>query len=379
MTNPITLSSFVTAARQNEGRLVVKSDTVSASANLGPHHVVSETENKRVAGENVTANNEFVKVMEQSFGEKIAGQAIGTALQNRSEALTGRIVTDIYQRAKTAQDEQEKGIVQKMREKLVSLLGYEPESAVRKEWGAVKTKVNVARDRSDTIESHKLHDIVSFATFEPKGVKEAAAVDFLYNHPDGRLLMTNIARNTADWDNPDNGNFENRNQKRLGIALGQVMSGKELPTRLHLNVGDELVKITKRGVEASAYSPYFTTRAALEEAIATVGQEDQNKSIAAVFGLPLGSIDANDVYDVHVIRVTQATDVLTSTVAPTEEIGGEVTTPGGAMQILMSRADAENVTTTIKERADTSGVGASVVRTVGDLFKAAQSQLGFGS
>ncbi|ABC30074.1 hypothetical protein HCH_03319 [Hahella chejuensis KCTC 2396] len=383
MPNPITLSSFVTAARQNEGRLVVNNNnTVAASGNMGDRHVTSASAEKKINSDNQNANNEFAKVMRQAFGEKIAGQAIGTALQDKTQALTGRTVLNVFQHAKQLQDD--RGLLGNMYASLMDRVGLAPsKSHIRETWHNLKPHVNVeqrARGESDaTVDSLDLHDMRSFATFVPKGVSEAAAMEFLMTHDDGKLLMANIARNTANWDDSTAEKKASNTQTRLNIALQQVMSGERLPTRLQLNVGDELVKITKRGETPSAYSPYFTTRAALEQAIRTVDKSDPNRSIAAVFGLPLGSIDAKDVYDVHVIRVTQATSVLTSTVAPTEELGSHVKTPGGAMQILMSRADAENVTTTIKERADTSGVGASVIRTVGDLFKVAQSQLGFGS
>ncbi|WLQ16293.1 hypothetical protein O5O45_10230 [Hahella aquimaris] len=373
MANPITLSSFVTAARQNEGRLVVNNNnSVSASGNMGERHVMSASAEKKVNSDNQKANNEFAKVMRQAFGEKIAGQAIGTALQDRTQALTGRTVLDVFQHAKELQDD--KGLLGNMYASLMDKIGLAPsKSHIRETWHNLKPHVNVeqrGRGESDatveTLDSLDLHDIHSFATFVPKGVSEAEAMEFLMTHDDGKLLMENIARNTADWDDSTAEKKASNTQTRLNIALQQVMSGERLPTRLQLNVGDELVKITKRGETPSAYSPYFTTRAALEQAIRTVDKADPNRSIAAVFGLPLGSIDSKDVYDVHVISVTQATSVLTSTVAPTEELGGHVKTPGGAMQILMSRADAESVTGVLKERADTSGVGASVKRTVND-------------
>ncbi|MDG9672030.1 hypothetical protein ONV78_30130 [Hahella sp. CR1] len=375
MTNPITLSSFVTAARQNEGRLVVNSDnTVTAPGNMGARHVMSSSADKRVNSENQNANNQFEKVVRQAFGDKIAGQAIGTALQNGTQALTGRTVLAVFEHAKQLQDD--KGLLGNMYASLMDRIGLAPSrSHIRETWHDLKPHVNVeqrGRGESDaTVESLDLHDIHSFATFAPKGVSEAEAMEFLMTHDDGKLLMANIARNTADWDDSTAEKKASNTQTRLNIAMQQVMSGERLPTRLQLNVGDELVKITKRGDTPSAYSPYFTTRTALEQAIGTVDNEDPNRSIAAVFGLPLGSMDTKDVYDVHVIRVTQATSVLTSTVAPTEELGGHVKTPGGAMQILMSRADAESVTSTLKERADTSGVGVSAKRTLSENVGAA--------
>jgi hypothetical protein len=90
---------------------------------------------------------------------------------------------------------------------------------------------------------------------------------------------------------------------------------------------EPLVKIVPRGDSVSPNSPFFARQSAFEDAIA------RGHNLSEYFGLPIRS--EAQVYDIHQIRPNGPTEVFVNTIAPTSELGGQVTKPGGAEQLLV--------------------------------------------
>ncbi|WP_456965985.1 hypothetical protein [Luteimonas sp. A649] len=108
-------------------------------------------------------------------------------------------------------------------------------------------------------------------------------------------------------------------------AIGQLRSGRELP-RMEA-IDEPLVKIVPRGDSVSPHSPFFARQSAFEDAIA------RGHNLSEHFALPVRS--EAQVYDIHQIRPNGPTEVFVNTVAPSSELGGRVTKPGGAEQYLV--------------------------------------------
>jgi hypothetical protein len=153
-------------------------------------------------------------------------------------------------------------------------------------------------------------------SFETHGVSTQAAENYLRT-PDGHRYLDLLIE--AD----EQASIQEIRQR----ATDQIRSGRELP-RLE-TIDEPLVKIVPRGIpdKSLPYSPFFARQSAFEDAIA------QGRSLSDYFGLPVRS--EAQVYDIYQIRPNGPTEVFVNTVAPTSELAGRVTKPGGAEQYLV--------------------------------------------
>ena len=150
-------------------------------------------------------------------------------------------------------------------------------------------------------------------TFETKGVSRQAALDYLET-PEGRLYRQRLIEAS-----PDTPVSEIRRR-----AVNQITSGRELPRTETLD--EPLVKIVPKGKESSPFSPFWAKEADLNAAI----QEGRN--LSHHFALPVASESPQ--YDVYRITPKAPTEIFVNMVAPTSELDGQVTKPGGARQVL---------------------------------------------
>jgi hypothetical protein len=151
-------------------------------------------------------------------------------------------------------------------------------------------------------------------TFRPQGVSEAEAMQYLRS-PDGKNLYSGI------WASNPNLSPE----EVLSFALQDLKAGSELPTLEVRSSG--LVKLVPEGEEVSDYSPFFTTEAEVQRALAS------DRSIADYFGLPI-SREA-PTYSLFGIEPLQPAGVFSSPIARTEELGGLQTRAAGAIQYIV--------------------------------------------
>ncbi|MGM9428603.1 hypothetical protein [Hydrogenophaga sp. MI9] len=91
-------------------------------------------------------------------------------------------------------------------------------------------------------------------------------------------------------------------------------------------INEPLVKIVPKGSQPSPHSPFWAKEGDLNAAI------KDGKNLSQHFALPVGSESPQ--YDVYRIRPKAPTEVFVNTVAPTSELHGQVTKPGGAPQYL---------------------------------------------
>lgn len=150
-------------------------------------------------------------------------------------------------------------------------------------------------------------------TFETQGVNRQAALDYLET-PEGKLYRQRLLE--ASPDTPLN--------KLNDRAIDQITSGRELPRMETLH--EPLVKIVPKGQQPSPYSPFWAKEADLDAAV------QQGKNLSHHFALPVASESPQ--YDVYKITPKAPTEVFVNTVAPTSELDGQVTKPGGARQYL---------------------------------------------
>lgn len=150
-------------------------------------------------------------------------------------------------------------------------------------------------------------------TFETHGVSKQAALDYLETE-EGEKYLDQLRE--ASPHSP-----LSVLQQR---AIDQITSGAELP-RLE-QISEPLVKIVPSGTSPSPYTPFWAKASDLEAAIA------EGRNLSEFFGLPIASESTQ--YDVYQITPKDTTDVFVSTVAPTSELDGQVTKPGGATQYL---------------------------------------------
>ena len=172
----------------------------------------------------------------------------------------------------------------------------------------------------------------SVSTIRPQGVNRIEAEAFLRSS-DGEQLITNLRH--AD---PNAGRDEIWER-----ALQQVESGVALPETIR--VSEPLVKITPVGEGVSPYSPYWTSVSDMRQAL------DEGVDLAEHFGLPLRSHSGS--YEISIIRpltdVPNGPVALESTIAPTRELGGLVTTDGGGRQIIVSNRNHFTPAETIED------------------------------
>lgn len=157
-------------------------------------------------------------------------------------------------------------------------------------------------------------EIAKADTFLTRGVSSEAAEQFL-DTEEGRRIREALIRS-----DPNASMDELRNR-----AIDQITSGRELPRMEVIN--EPLVKIVPRGESVSPYSPFFARQSAFDDAVA------RGLNLSEHFALPIRS--EAPVYDVYQIRPNGPTEVFVNTVAPTSELGGRVTKPGGAEQYLV--------------------------------------------
>ena len=150
-------------------------------------------------------------------------------------------------------------------------------------------------------------------SFKTQGVSRQAALDYLET-PEGKLYRQKVM--DAAPDTP----LSKLNDR----AISQITSGRELPRMETLN--EPLVKIVPKGAEPTPYSPYWAKEADLDAAV------KEGKNLSQHFALPVNSESTQ--YDVYKITPKAPTEVFVNTVAPTSELGGQVTKPGGATQYL---------------------------------------------
>lgn len=165
-----------------------------------------------------------------------------------------------------------------------------------------------------------MNEFISFlkkvSTFKPLGVSIADAKKFLLDTDEGKELL----RLTRESAGPDASVDE-----VIDRAIGYVQSGKGFPEIQQIDT--PLVKIVAKGQGVSDYSPYFTTMEDLLDA------QKANKPLSDMFGLPAAS--DSSVYDVFQIKPKSGATVFESKIAPTQELGGKLTTQGGANQIIV--------------------------------------------
>jgi hypothetical protein len=150
-------------------------------------------------------------------------------------------------------------------------------------------------------------------TFKTQGVSRQEALDFLET-PEGKLYRQRLIE--ASPNTPLN--------KLNDRAIDQITSGRELPRMEMLD--EPLVKIVPKGQQPSPFSPFWAKQADLDAAI------KDGRNLSHHFALPVASESPQ--YDVYRITPKAPTEVFVNTVAPTSELDGQVSKPGGARQYL---------------------------------------------
>src|SRR3546814_2464884 len=109
--------------------------------------------------------------------------------------------------------------------------------------------------------------------------------------------------------------------------MEQITYGREIPRMEAIN--EPLVKISPAGGQdkSLAYAPFFTRQSEFEDTVA------KGHRLNDRFGFPINRVAP--VYDVYRIEPKAPTEVCTSHIAPTSELGGQVTRAGGATQYLV--------------------------------------------
>ena len=208
---------------------------------------------------------------------------------------------------------------------------------------------------SDDLRQQHRAEIAASETFKTQGVTSQAAKDYL-DTPNGQIYTQRLVE--AD---PRSSLLEIRNR-----AINQIISGRELP-RMEIN-SDPLVKIVPTSSKVSPYSPFFAKQSAFEDALS------QGHNISDRFGLPIQSEAAR--YDVYQIQPKAPTEVFVSHVAPTSELGGLVTKPGGAEQYLVPHRGLYTEPTYLKSLDNSLAVQAERSASVGLSSSAASKGLG---
>lgn len=156
--------------------------------------------------------------------------------------------------------------------------------------------------------------IAKAKTFVPTGVSNAQIDDYLLT-PDGQKYLAALRK--ADPTGDAKTIYER--------AAGQLGSGATLPTLK--TIDSPLIKIVPEGKTVPGFSPFFTTKEALQQAAAS------KSTLADVFGLPLTS--EAPVYSIYEMAPLKPTEVFINQLAPTSEVGGLIQRIGGAEQYLI--------------------------------------------
>lgn len=164
------------------------------------------------------------------------------------------------------------------------------------------------------LRASNLKKIDDVSTFKTKGLTNKQIEDYIATD-DGRLFLAELASADplADAD------------KIYARAASQLASFFHEPSAEVIS--SALVKIVPHGTEVAPHSPFFTTRADLDAAVAS------GINLSEYFGLPIKS-EART-YDVYEISPKSSARVFVGKLAPTEELEGTVKKKGGATQYVV--------------------------------------------
>jgi hypothetical protein len=154
-------------------------------------------------------------------------------------------------------------------------------------------------------------------TFKPQGIGRQAALDYLKTD-EGAMYYWRVAQAAASGMRPDA--IQDR-------AIEQLQSGLELPRMVTIGTNETLVKFVAEGSSPTAHSPFWAIESKADAAVAA------GKNISDVYGLPIGSEKLR--YGEWRMTAQVPTQVFINTVAPTSELNGLVTKPGGEEQYLI--------------------------------------------
>ncbi|MGE3298335.1 MAG: RHS repeat-associated core domain-containing protein [Porticoccaceae bacterium] len=186
------------------------------------------------------------------------------------------------------------------------------------------TSPNVPRieDRIAQLSAQDQATIKAVSSFQTNGVTRMEADVFLSTTPEGqaflRLAKTSADRSLAPGQVVDMSKLRER-------AIDQIRSGSNLPALK--NITSPIVKVVPTGGEVSSFTPFFTTQSELNRAILS------GRRLADFFGLPTTQ-NANR-FGVFSIQPKGVATVFESEVAPTTELGGQFTTRGGGVQLIV--------------------------------------------
>lgn len=166
---------------------------------------------------------------------------------------------------------------------------------------------------SEELKQNHIEAVAKANTFKTHGVSEEEAKKYLKS-PDGLKYLTRLNEAAPD------ASIDKLRER----AIEQITSGRELPRMETLD--EPLVKIVPKGQQPSPFSPFWAKEADLDTAV------KEGKNLSHHFALPVASESPQ--YDVYRITPKAPTEVFVNTVAPTSELDGQVTKPGGARQYL---------------------------------------------
>lgn len=169
----------------------------------------------------------------------------------------------------------------------------------------------------EAIKQQHAESVAKGDTFETHGVSVQAAKAYL-NTDEGALYWWRVAEMCP----PDLSSHMIDNR-----AIGQLMSGLELPRMVTISPGESLIKLVAEGKSPTSHSPYWARESQVNAAIA------EGRNLSEYFALPIDSEAPR--FDAYRITARFPTQVFINTVAPTSELGGLVTKSGGAEQVLV--------------------------------------------
>ena len=175
-------------------------------------------------------------------------------------------------------------------------------------------------------------EVRSGTTFHTHGLDLEAAQDYLATDP-GRVYKRQVLRVwkvAHPGKAPNDKDLEALNDR----ALDQLRSFTKPPRTETIKPGDTLVKIVPVGSGPTKYTPFWTTKADLDAAVAS------GKNLSEYFALPIKSEAGR--YRVYEMSAKAETQVFVGRVAPSSELGGTVTKEGGALQVLVPDRGAFN-------------------------------------
>ncbi|WP_426700051.1 hypothetical protein ACPPVV_11645 [Rhodanobacter sp. Col0626] len=195
----------------------------------------------------------------------------------------------------------------------------------------------------DELRQQRSAEIAKSTTFRAHGVSKQAALDYLET-PDGEKYFQHL-RNAA----PDA-----RLETITDRAVQQITSGRELPRMVTIGPNEPLVKLTRLGDDVSPHSAYLTKGSTVNEALAS------GRSLHDYFGLPARSEAPR--YRMDEFRPLAPTEVFISRVAPTSELGGQITRSGGGEQYLAPNRTLFAASTHLRNIDNTLNLAAEVER-----------------